>query len=83
MKDSIFKTKDFAQANVLLSLGYKLVQLERGDAKFVLFVFEIDPDEAKSVWDRYWRREILIDAKTLIDNIHELKSRLYSDEGKV
>ena len=47
------------------------------------FDFEIDPEEAKSVWDRYWRREILIDAKTLIDNIHELKSRLYSDEGKV
>ncbi len=83
MEDSIFKTRDFSHASILLSLGYVLCTLERGGQDFVRFVFTIDPLVAKNIWDKYWRREVLVDAKTLIDSIHEIKTRLHSEEGRV
>jgi len=76
------KTKDFAQASIFVALGYRVERLERGDGNFVRFVFGINPDEAKSIWDSYWRRELQVDAKTLIDSIHELKTRIHSQEGR-
>lgn len=83
MKDILFKTRDFAHASILLALGYKLSSLERSGVDFVRFVFNIEPDIASQIWDKYWSREIQVDAKTLIDCIHEIKTRLHSKEGRV
>jgi|GEM_PF-2425417 len=82
MQNEIFKTRDFSHSIVLLSLGYRLLELEQGGGNFVRFVFEINPEEAAVLWDQYWRKEIQVDAKTLIDSIHELKSRMYGEGGR-
>jgi len=73
-----FTTKDFAQAVVMSALGYEVLELIKGDANFVRFVINIDPDHAREIWDSYWRREIRVDAKEIMDQIHNLKSRIHS-----
>ena len=81
-EEVITRTKDFAQASVYLGLQYPLLRLERGNGQFVVFVFEVDPATAGEIWDRYWRREVQVDAKTLLDSVHELKTRIHSQEGR-
>ena len=80
MKDNIqqFKIADFYQAVILKTCGLQLVDLERGSGKFVTFVFD-DPDfQAEEILGRYWNGEISANAKTLVENINELKTRIYS-----
>lgn len=77
-----FTTKDFAQAVVLSALGYEVLELVRGDSTFVRFVLNIEPETAREIWDQYWRREVRVDAKELMDQIHNLKSRIYTEKGK-
>lgn len=79
---NVFTTKDFSQAVTLAALGHEVMELVRGDSNFVRFVVNVDPLKAREIWDAYWRREVRVDAKELIDQIHNLKSRIHSEEGK-
>lgn len=73
-----FKIADFYQAVILKTCGLQLASLERGSGKFVTFVFD-DPDfQAEEILGRYWNGEIQANARTLIENINELKTRIYS-----
>lgn len=81
-EQAITKTRDFAQAVTFMSLDYPLLRLERGNGQFVVFVFEIEPKTAVAVWERYWQRDIQVDARTLLDKVHELKTRIHSGEGR-
>ena len=77
-KSREFKINDFYQAVVLKTVGFPLLRLERGDGKFVVFVFD-DPDsKAEETIEKYWKKEIRVVARGLIENIHELKTRIYS-----
>ena len=73
-----FRTHDFYHACVLKTIGFKLVRLERTNGKFADFIFE-DPDYgAELAIEQYWNRETEVVAKDLIENINELKTRIYS-----
>ncbi len=75
-----YKSSDFYQSVVLKTIGFPLLRLEKGDRRFFFFVFD-DPDhKAKETIERYWNREITVVARDLVENINELKTRIYSQE---
>ncbi len=77
----LFRIKDFYQACVIKTLGFPLLRLEGGDQKFRIFVFD-DPDfMAEERLGQYWDGLLMVDPKDLINNIQDLKNRLYSEKG--
>jgi hypothetical protein len=79
MEDSKeIKLHDFYQACILKTVGFSIIRLERNNSKFVEFVFEDPKSEAETVLMEYWNRNLKIQAKDLIENISELKTRIYS-----
>lgn len=74
-----FKLNDFYQSVILLTTGFKLLRLERESSRFAVFVFSDPEDAAAKIIEDYWNRKIKCDARSLIENINELKSRLYSN----
>jgi hypothetical protein len=78
MKNKEIKINDFYQAVILMTTGFQLLRLEHGDSKFSVFVF-VDPNNnAQETISDYWSHKVKVDARKLIENINELKSRLYS-----
>lgn len=72
------KLNDFYQAVVLKTVGLQLLRLERGAGKFSIFVFADPESKADDIIRKYWGHEINVDAKAIVDNINELKTRIYS-----
>lgn len=73
-----FKINDFYQAVILKTVGLPLVRLEKVSGSFVDFVFSDPEFKAEEIIGRYWNREIKVDARSLIENINELKTRIHS-----
>lgn len=71
-----FRTKDLYEASVLYSLGKKVLRLE-GSGNQYWFVFA-DSDSCKEFSDLYWRGEIEVNAKSLVNCIRDLKDRIFS-----
>lgn len=73
-----YQTRDFYNSVVLKTLGLELLRLDRGEGHFVTFIFH-DPEQiAESLISEYWSRKTTVIARDLIDNINELKTRIYS-----
>ena len=72
------KLHDFYQACILKTAGFSIIRLERNNSKFVEFVFEDSKSEAETVLKEYWKRNLKLQAKDLIESISELKTRIYS-----
>ena len=72
-----FATKDFYISALLKALGFGLLRLEKTKSKFVVFVFSDPQNKAPELIQRYWNRQIKIEPRTLIEQIHELKSRIH------
>ena len=73
-----FKLNDFYQAVILKTLGFPLLRLERENSKFAVFVFADPLEKAQDSITDYWNRKISVEARSLIESINELKTRLYS-----
>lgn len=73
-----FKLNDFYQSVILKTAGFPLIRIERNNSKFVDFVFADPNEKAQGTITDYWNRKISVDARALIENINELKTRLYS-----
>lgn len=78
MEQNEFKTHDFYHAVILKTLGFKLLRLEKSTGKFLVFVFNNRGREAQEKIQKYWDREIVVDARALIETINELKTRIHS-----
>ena len=76
------KLKEFYQAVVLMTLGFPLIWLEKGEQQFVTFVFDDPEFLAEEMLGRYWDGEVQVNAKELISNIKELKTRLHTKMGE-
>lgn len=74
-----FKSHDFYQAVILKTVGFPLLRLEKQQGqRFFTFVFD-DPDyQAETTIEMYWNHQIKVDARELIENINELKTRIHS-----
>jgi len=71
------KIKDFYQSAILKTLGLELLRLEQSDEKHSWFVFNDPEDKTKIVLADYWNRDIMVNARDLVDSIRDLKTRLY------
>jgi hypothetical protein len=73
-----FSTYDLGIATVLITLGYKLLKLDKANPKKVRFVFKEEKSINQAMLD-YWNDEIKLPAQTLFNNQKMLKNRIYSD----
>ena len=73
-----FSTYDLGLATVLITLGYKLLKLDKTNPKKVRFVFKEEKGINQAMLD-YWNDEIKLPAQTLFNNQKMLKNRIYSD----
>lgn len=72
------RLKDFYLAVVLKTIGFTLLGLEDGAGEFVTFVFSDPEDKAQDVLDDFWDGRVEVNARELISNINELKTRLHT-----
>ncbi|OGG34845.1 hypothetical protein A2363_00180 [Candidatus Gottesmanbacteria bacterium RIFOXYB1_FULL_47_11] len=75
--DIEYETKDFFLSACILATGAKITKVIRQEDKTCVFVFNITPDSAKEIIRKHWNNELLLPTRSLIDAIHELKSRIY------
>ena len=73
-----FSTFDLGLATVLITVGYKLIRMEKSNPKKVKFVFEKDKDIERTIED-FWNDELKVRAQTLLNNQKVLKNRIYSN----
>ncbi len=77
MNQDKFSTSDLGLATVLLTLGHKLLELDKSNVKRVRFVFEREENTEKVMSD-YFNDKIKLPAQTLLNNHKNLKNRIYS-----
>ena len=73
-----FCTFDLGCSSALVSVGFKLISLDKSNPRKVRFVFYREIGIEKIV-DEYWANELRIPARVFFDNIKMLKNRIYSE----
>ena len=73
-----YATYDLNLSSCLLTLGYKLIELDKTNIKKVKFIFKHQKDIEQSAND-FWDDKITLPAKTLFTNQKTLKNRIYTD----
>jgi len=73
-----YSTYDLNLATSLLTLGYKLIELDKENIKKVKFIFKHQKAIEQSAND-FWEDKINLPAKTLFTNQKTLKNRIYTD----
>ena len=78
MNQNEFSTFDLGLATVLVTMSYKLLELDRSMPKKVRFVFTREKNIDGVITD-YFNDKIKLPAQTLFNNQKSLKNRIYSD----
>ena len=73
-----YSSYDLNLASVLLTLGYKLIELDKSDIKKVKFIFKHQKGIEQSATD-FWDDKIILPAKTLFANQKTCKNRIYEN----
>lgn len=73
-----YSSYDLNLSTTLLTLGYKLVELDKANIKKVKFIFKHQKGIEQSAND-FWDDKITLPAKTLFTNQKTLKNRIYTD----
>jgi hypothetical protein len=74
-----FKTRDFGEAVIAHASGKQLINLEKGNGKFLTFVFS-DPDyEVEDLIENHFARILKLPTKDVLNSVRELKNRIYSE----
>lgn len=71
-------TFDLGAAALLVTAGFELIGLDRGNPRKVQFIFNRAKDIEKVV-DGYWTDKTKVGARSFFDNIKMLKNRIYSE----
>jgi len=84
-----YKTKDIYLASTLLCLGYSIdeLQKEEVDGKTTFYFIFSDPNIDKNGHnkiredvDRYWKNEVMVEARSLYTAFREIKDRMYGSK---
>lgn len=75
-----FFVKDIYIASLLYSCQLKLIKIEK-ESNFLWFIFE-NKIKAGELTDRYWRKDIQVDARTFVDSIRILKDMIFAVKNK-
>lgn len=71
------RIKDMYSAAVLRSLNYPLIDLDRSEGAFVLFVFDDSQQTAELTLRKHWDGQLEINSREFVESIRELKTRLH------
>lgn len=74
----LYKTSDLGLTTTL-SLYFPIRTIDRSNPRKVLFVFD-QTGELNDLVDKYWRNEIIVEPQTFINQIKNIKTRIYSGE---
>jgi len=77
-KQNNFQTQDLGCAAALISCGLAMVGFDKSDPRKVLFIFEQDENLGETL-NKYWADKLLVNPRTLFNNIKMLKNRIYSE----
>lgn len=76
METDIYKTKDLAEAGVLIVKKQKLIRMDR-EGRICYFVFE-NKKECEKLSSQYFFGEILVNARNYYETLNILKNRIFS-----
>ena len=76
-KPSELRIKDMYSAAVLRSLKYPLIDLDRSEGNYVLFVFDDSKSTAEQDLRLHWDGQLEINSRDFVESIRELKTRLH------
>lgn len=76
MPNSTYRTKELSESAALLTLGQKIIDVEKID-RICWFVFD-DFDTCQKIVNQFWYDRCPVDAKTYYDSITRLKNRIFS-----
>lgn len=71
------RIKDMYSAAILRSLKYPLVDLDRSEGNYVLFVFDDSGVTAEEVLRQHWDGQLQVNSRDFVESIRELKTRLH------
>jgi len=71
-----YRTKELSESAVLLTLGQKIVDVEKID-RICWFIFA-DSKKCREIANQFWYGQCLVDAKSYYDSIVRLKNRIFS-----
>ena len=74
------RIKDMYSAAVLRSLNYSLIDLDRSEGNYVLFVFNDPSLTADEDLRRHWDGELEVNSRDFVESIRELKTRLHGSK---
>jgi len=72
-----YKTKDFPIAATLRALGVPIHTVEK-QGRVSYFIFDVENIDIENLINKYWNRELKVEARALIEAIKELKNRIYN-----
>lgn len=71
------RIKDMYSAAVLRTLNYPLIDLDRSEGNFVLFVFDDNKSTAEEALRQHWDGRLEVNSREFVESIRELKTRLH------
>lgn len=71
------RIKDMYSAAILRSLSYRLIDLDRSEGSYALFVFDDPKSTADQVLREHWDGELQVNSRDFVESIRELKTRLH------
>ena len=76
MRIDVFQLTDFEVATLLITLGFKLLDIDKSNPKKASFVFENDPKIPETI-DAYFNDRLSVNPRLLFMQGKSLKNRLY------
>lgn len=84
MKENMeYQTKDYYIAACILASGVQLIKLSPIDNKSFDFVFNISTSQAEVIIQQHWQRKLILPSRNLVDALHELKTRIYTERNEI
>lgn len=78
MENLKWRSKDFYLSCIIRASGFELINIERNQHNFSVFVFDISPQKAEEIISFHWSKQLKLPTRDLIEAINELKTRLKS-----
>lgn len=76
MKSDIFELTDLEITTLLLTLGFKLLEIDKTNPKKAVFIFENNPKIPEAI-DAYFNDSLSVNPRLLFMQSKSLKNRLY------
>ena len=76
MRNNAYQLADFEVATLLLTLGFKLLDIDKANPKKAFFVFENSPKIPETI-DAYFNDTLSVNPRILFMQSKGLKNRLY------